>query len=242
MNNAILVSILLVIISLGCTQNSQTKDSDSERGVVTDPFNNDTGDEKQENIPEDVQEPTSFKVQRVIDGDTFVLSTGERVRLIGIDTPERNEYYFQEAKGRLEELILGKEIMLEKDVSDKDRYGRLLRYVFIDDIFINKIMVQEGHAKAYPYKPDTKYKVEFTDLESQAKDNQLGIWGATKVTEPESDTTLNSQYVCNSNAYNCGDFKTHAEAQAVYEACGGVGNDVHKLDRDGDGIACESLQ
>jgi Staphylococcal nuclease homologue/Excalibur calcium-binding domain len=131
--------------------------------------------------------------------------------------------------------------MLEKDVSDKDMYGRLLRYVFIDDIFINKIMVQEGYAKAYPYEPDTKYKVEFTDLESQAKDNQLGIWGATEVTEPESYTTLNSQYVCNRNAYNCGDFNTHAEAQAVYEACGGVGNDVHKLDRDRDGIACESL-
>jgi endonuclease YncB( thermonuclease family) len=105
MNNAILVSILLVIISLGCTQNPKTEDSYSEMGVVTDLFNNDTGDEKQENIPEEVQEPTSFKVQRIIDGDTFVLSTGERVRLIGIDTPERNEYYFQEAKGRLEELI-----------------------------------------------------------------------------------------------------------------------------------------
>ena len=117
-----------------------------------------------------------FSVTRVIDGDTLVLNTGKKVRLIGIDSPEPPGNYYQEAKKRLEELVLGKEVKLEKDVSETDKYERLLRYVYVNGKFINKIMVEEGWAKAYPYKADIKYKKEFSDLGSLAKSKGLGVW------------------------------------------------------------------
>lgn len=186
--------------------------------------------------------PTTFTVSRIIDGDTFVLNTGEKLRLIGIDTPESYEDYYQEATDRLEELVLGKEVTLEKDISETDKYGRLLRYVYVDGKFVNKIMVEEGWAEAYPYEPDTKYKTEFANAESIAKSNNLGIWKVEEEEEEqETKKTIDSGYICSYNAYNCDDFSTHSQAQAVYELCGGVSNDIHRLDRDKDGLACESL-
>ena len=118
----------------------------------------------------------NYQVQRIIDGDTIVLSDQRRVRLIGIDTPERGEHYFQEAKIRLENLIADKQITLEKDISETDRFGRLLRYIVIDEKNINEILVREGYAQAKKYKPDTKYSEIFEQAEKEAREKQLGIW------------------------------------------------------------------
>lgn len=115
-------------------------------------------------------------VGRVIDGDTLELTTGERVRLIGIDAPETGEDYYEESKVRLKDLVESKQINLENDVEDKDRYDRLLRYIYIDDIFVNLIMVEEGFAKAYPYQPNTRYEPEFEEAEDSAKGLKKGIW------------------------------------------------------------------
>src|SRR3989344_5583370 len=116
------------------------------------------------------------EVDRIIDGDTFVLSNNERVRLIGIDTPEIREYYYQEAKDRLIELINNREVYLERDVENKDFYDRLLRYVYVNETFVNLLLVEEGYAKAYPYEPNTKYKNNFTEAEEYARRNALGLW------------------------------------------------------------------
>lgn len=62
------------------------------------------------------------------------------------------------------------------------------------------------------------------------------------IEKPESEPTSGSAIICSHDAYNCGDFKTHAEAQKVFETCGGIGNDIHGLDRNKDGVACESLR
>ncbi len=94
-------------------------------------------------------------VSRVIDGDTFELSTGETIRLICINTPESYEKKFTESKQFLEQLILNKEVRLESDKDNKDRYGRLLRYVYINDTFVNKEMVQQKYANVYRYGNDT---------------------------------------------------------------------------------------
>jgi len=235
-----------------------------EKGCCLDENDNKICDEDETGIVEEETESLKFTVSRVIDGDTFVLDSEEKVRLIGIDTPETYENYYTEAKERLEELVLNKEVSLEKDTSETDKYGRLLRYVYVGDTFINELLVEEGWAQAYPYKPDTKYKETFELAETNAKLSNLGIWHVeeqeeeqetdtpedseqTETTQTEEETqeqtttTPTSNYVCSSDTYNCGDFDTHAEAQAVFEDCGGVSNDVHKLDRDNDGIACESL-
>ncbi|MBD3253049.1 hypothetical protein GF386_04920 [Candidatus Pacearchaeota archaeon] len=97
-------------------------------------------------------------VVEVIDGDTFVLGNMDRIRLICIDAPEKNQKGFQESKIFLETLILNKQVRLEKDISEKDRYGRLLRYVYVNtsngEIFINKYMFEQGYAELTPIEPD----------------------------------------------------------------------------------------
>lgn len=175
-------------------------------------------------------------VTYVVDGDTIELNNEEKVRLICVDTPEVGEGYSSEATNYLKSLVLNKEVQLVKDVSETDRYGRLLRYVYVGDVFVNGKLVENGYARVYRYPPDIKLCDELEVLETKAKNNNLGIWS-----EVEGEETTDSKYICNYNAYNCGDFSTHAQAQAVYEACGGVSNDIHQLDRDKDGLACESL-
>jgi len=118
----------------------------------------------------------NYSVSRVIDGDTFVLSNNERVRLIGIDTPEQGEYYYEESKARLTELVNEKNVTLERDIENKDRYNRLLRYVYINDSFVNLILTEEGYARSYPYEPNTKYRELFDDAENEARENGKGRW------------------------------------------------------------------
>ena len=103
-----------------------------------------------ENIP---KEPY---VSRIIDGDTFEMSSGEIIRLLCINAPEKGEKGYEESTEFLELLILNKEVKLESDISNKDVYGRLLRYVFLNETFINKEMVKSGNAKVFRYGNDTK--------------------------------------------------------------------------------------
>lgn len=119
-----------------------------------------------------------FKVINVIDGDTLDLNNSKRVRLSGINTPETGECYYEEAKNKLAELVLDKDVFLEKDISDEDKYGRLLRYVYIDDSFVNSILVKEGYARVYDkYSYDTRRYNELKEVEFLAKENNLGLWG-----------------------------------------------------------------
>lgn len=124
------------------------------------------------------------KVSRVIDGDTIELESGQKVRYIGIDTPEtvdprRNPQCFgKEASLRNQELVENKEVYLEKDVSETDRYGRLLRYVYLEEngISINEQLVKEGYAATSSYPPDIKYQEKLKVAEQEARDNQKGLW------------------------------------------------------------------
>lgn len=112
-------------------------------------------------IPSPITQPqiTNNTVTRVIDGDTLVLKNGNRIRLLCIDAPELGTPGSQQSKNFLENLVLGKEIRLEKDITDKDKYDRLLRYVYITtpekEIFINKELVQQNQAKVWRYGNDT---------------------------------------------------------------------------------------
>lgn len=121
---------------------------------------------------------TQTKVTRVIDGDTFETESGEKVRLIGINAPEMSDFYGWEAKEYLTNLIENKLVDLQSDniSNDRDRYQRLLRYVIVDGIDVNKKMVSDGFAFAY-----LKYKFsksdQYENAQIQAREMNIGIWG-----------------------------------------------------------------
>jgi len=132
--------------------------------------------------------PTAPTVTRVIDGDTIkvnITGTIYKVRYIGIDTPELDDTrpqfvaLAQEATRYNRQLVAGKTVRLEKDVSETDRHGRLLRYVFVGDTFVNAELVRQGLAWAKVYEPDTKYQDYLEELEEEARQARRGIWAPT---------------------------------------------------------------
>lgn len=138
---------------------------------------------------EDVKGETTLAViTRIIDGDTLVVSLGskeEKVRLIGVNTPEtvdprrEVECFGKEAKEYLVKLLFGKNVRLEADASqqERDRYGRLLRYVFLEDgLFINQVLIQSGYAYEYTYDLPYQYQSEFKKAETDARRRGLGLW------------------------------------------------------------------
>jgi micrococcal nuclease len=122
-------------------------------------------------------------VKRAIDGDTILLANGDRVRYIGINTPETKhpykpvEYFGKEASDYNKRLVESKWVRLEYDVERRDRYGRLLAYVFLDDLFINAKMVKEGYAQVYTVPPNVKHQELFLKLQREARENGRGLWG-----------------------------------------------------------------
>ena len=118
----------------------------------------------------------TMAVIEVIDGDTIVVEGGYHIRYLGIDSPEMDEFYYIEAKQMNAELINGKKVRLESDITDKDKYGRLLRYVYVDDTLINAEMVRQGCAWAMAYPPDIKYMVYLESLEKEARQLKRGLW------------------------------------------------------------------
>ena len=119
------------------------------------------------------------RVSRVIDGDTIVVSGGRRVRYIGIDTPEVGDspqLFGREATIFNEALVSGRTVVLQSDVSNEDRFGRLLRFVYADGILVNAELVREGYAKAKVYPPDTQYAECLAALEMEARQSGRGMW------------------------------------------------------------------
>ena len=116
-------------------------------------------------------------VTHIVDGDTFdveINGVGYRVRYIGINTPESNEPCYVDATNADAALISGKTVTLVKDTSNTDRYGRLLRYVYVGSDFINADLVRGGWAENAEYPPDTAHASEFRALEQQAKAANIG--------------------------------------------------------------------
>ncbi|MBI3459168.1 thermonuclease family protein [Candidatus Azambacteria bacterium] len=128
----------------------------------------------------------TFLVTRVIDGDTIEIENGSKIRYIGINTPETVdprkpvECFGEQASLYNQELVLNKQVRLEKDISETDRYGRLLRYVYVGDDFINLKLVQRGFALSSSYPPDLKYQVKFRQAERAARQEKRGLWGECK--------------------------------------------------------------
>lgn len=125
----------------------------------------------------------SAVVARVFDGDSVQLESGHGLRYIGIDAPEiphghrTAECLAADATTRNRVLVAGKAVRLERDASNTDRYGRLLRYVYVGDTFVNEALVREGYARARAYPPDTRHQNTLHTAEADARAARRGLWG-----------------------------------------------------------------
>lgn len=172
------------------------------------------------------QNRQTVKVIKVIDGDTIQIEGGRFIRYIGIDSPEiaasgkPATCFSEEATIKNRELVEGKFVELEKDVSETDQYGRLLRYIYQDGVLINELLVSEGFTVIDPFPPDIKYQEKFIEAERKAKAENRGIW---------------KDCVCSAKT-SCRQMLDCSEAQFYLQTC-----KVGELDDDKDGIPCDSL-
>lgn len=135
-----------------------------------------------------------YLVTKVIDGDTIEVNiSGQtaKVRLIGIDTPETVDprravgCFGKKASEETKRLLEGKKVILTRDISETDKYNRLLRYVFLpiksdENLFVNDYLIRQGFAKILTYPPDIKYDSRFLQAEKEARSNLRGLWGECK--------------------------------------------------------------
>lgn len=206
-----------------------------------------------------------YSVTKVVDGDTLAVDMGgkiETIRLIGINTPETVdprktvECFGIEASEKAKALLSGQHVRIEMDPTqgERDKYNRLLAYVYLDNgKSFNKYMIEEGYAYEYTYNNPYKYQDDYKTAEINAQINNKGLWvegvcdipPQTPILIPKEKSTPTSQVLsqqsCSTNLYNCSDFVTQNEAQSAFNVCSSVNGDVHGLDKDKDGVACESL-
>ena len=210
--------------------------------------------------------PASAAVQvvRISDGDTLTISTGEKVRLLQIDTPEISpaECYGPEAHKALISLIGKSPITLESDSvsDDRDRFGRSLRYIKVGKINLNLKLVEIGAATPYFYQGEKgKYSKQLLKAAKNAKAKKIGLWKMCPNTklEPLKPATTGSTVVSKASTTTT---SPNAKCDANYQGCippyppdldctdikrmglapiRVIGTDVHKLDGDGDGIGCD---
>lgn len=211
------------------------------------------------------------EVTKVVDGDTFEIELHgkkEKVRLLLVDTPEMvhpnkpAQPYGKEASDFTKGLLEGKEVELERDKVEKDKYGRLLFYAYVDGKSVQEQLIEKGLARVAVYQQGLKNEVTYKQIEEEAKNKKVGIWSIDdyvqedgfyppkkeeqKKKEPQKEQTQSSEQREEPPRSNytggdkdCKDFATQREAQRFFELQGP--GDPHRLDRDGDGIACESL-
>ena len=250
----ILVSFIGIAITVEPTEQPQQVEQQNQE-QPTAPISSPVSNQPVNNQPAVASD--TYLVVRVIDGDTIEIEGGKKVRYIGIDTPETVDprkpvqCFGVEASNKNKELVSGKRVRLEKDVSETDQYGRLLRYVYVGDTFVNLELVKQGYAYASSYPPDVKYQSQFTDAQRVAKEQNKGLWGScqesTQTSTPAPTATPQqspggsgySVPSCSSTDCDCGDFNSKAHAQWFYDNYDP--NNTHRLDgSDKDGLVCET--
>lgn len=202
------------------------------------------------------------QIVKVVDGDTITVSLNgknETIRIIGINTPETVdprktvECFGIEASNKAREYFKEKDykVYLEKDPTqgERDKYQRLLRYVFTDngDSDYGLMMIATGYAYEYTYNTPYKYQAEYKKAQAEAENKRLGLW-ADNMCSGESTSQVGSLPTSQVGSpksiegdKDCKDFSTQKEAQDYFISQGGPSSDPHKLDADKDGVVCESL-
>jgi micrococcal nuclease len=195
----------------------------------------------------------TVSVTSVTDGDTFDIQysngTDDTVRLLGVDTPEvysevsPSEFdganaaclvnWANRATSFVENNVEGQNVRIEFDANEGRRgyYDRLLTYTYVDETHLNYQLVRQGYGRVYT-ESDFVRKDRFLETEQEARDENRGVWGCS--TDSSSNTDADDTQV--KEDMDCDDFDTQAEAQEFHESHSG-----HRLDGDGDGVACESL-
>ena len=195
-------------------------------------------------VPSNSQMETG-EVVRVIDGDTIDVRIGGeiyRVRYIGMDTPEVGDPFGAEATARNRELVLDQTVTMVKDVSETDRYGRLLRYVFVGDTFVNYELVVQGYAMASTYPPDVACAGTFVEAQRSALAAGSGLWATGQASPWEGSATPQPSGNCDPSYptvcipppppdLDCSDI-TYRRFQVLPP-------DPHRVDGDHDGVGCE---
>ncbi len=213
-----------------------------------------------------------MKVIRIVDGDTIVVSIGGKnvkVRYIGMDTPEDVdpnkpvEPMSREAAAANDMLVTGKTVVLEKDVSETDRYGRLLRYVWLHIgstwTLVNLELVRQGFASAVSYPPDVKYDDVFASAEGAAQSSLVGLWAPAASTPPARTPKPTPARTPKPTPKPTSRPKAASKCHPSYDPClpivgdldcpdvramglapvSVIGPDDYRLDRDHDGLGCE---
>lgn len=256
-----LVLLVGVIIFFALSNRQADKTEYSNNRVTT------TNEPEQKNTSIPQQQTTLHEVVRVIDGDTIEIRSDDgirKVRMIGIDTPEKNhpskpvECFAKEASDHLSQLISGKSVSVEADTSQdtRDKYNRYLYYIFLNDQNINLQMISDGYAYEYTYNTPYKYQNDFKKAQIAASEADKGLWSPSSCNgervAPSSSATSNAANTASRAAggqsTDCDPNYTPCVPNVSYDLdCGDisfsvrvVGNDHHRFDREGDGYGCES--
>ena len=182
------------------------------------------------------------KVTRVVDGDTIEVKIGgktESVRYIGIDTPETVDprkpvqCFGVEALKKNKELVEGKIVRLEKDTINRDKYNRLLRYIWLGDTLINQTLVEQGFAKSYSYPPDIKYQDKFVTAEKKAREDKLGLWTACVSVSMSATPTAPTAQTATANPSCAIKGNISASGEKIYhlQGCGSYARTIIDEDR-----------
>lgn len=142
------------------------------------------------------------KVSSVTDGDTFrviINNKEDKVRLIGVDTPEsvhpdesKNTEFGKTASNYTKSQLENKDVILELDIQERDKYGRLLAYVYLNDEMFNETLLIEGYARVSTYPPNVKYVDNFTKLEKQARESNKGLWALEENQQTQQNVENNT--------------------------------------------------
>ncbi|MBD3300755.1 MAG: hypothetical protein GF347_05390 [Candidatus Moranbacteria bacterium] len=247
------------------THQTAQKNSKSSLAKQTNQATN-TKNKEQESKEKTPPPKTLYEVVRVSDGDTISVNidgTTEKIRMIGLDTPETVDprkpvqCFGREASKEAKKMLEGQKVGLEPDPTqgEKDKYNRLLRYVYLEDgTLFNKYMIEEGFAHEYTYNLAYKYQKDFKQAEKEARENKKGLWGDKcngdtskaainpPASPPQPTQTISKSASRNPQNYSCNCSKTCKQMidcnEAMYQlnSCGCL-----KRDGDNDGIPCESI-
>jgi micrococcal nuclease len=187
----ILVQVLLVCAIVGCIHQQDTTSGTEVISCTEDTISCTeviSSAEDTSTCTEVISSAEVISCTAIIDGDTFRLNTGQTVRLIGIDAPELLQPGGKQSCEYLGHLILGKNITLERGYQDRDKYNRLLRFVYIGDLCVNEEMIRRGYAEARYLFSDNHTREYYIQLEIEAETARAGLWSAN-IFQPRSHVT-----------------------------------------------------
>jgi len=240
---AVIVTSVLLISAVACSGVAEAPTKSNPPATLKTPVSF-TSPLSQPSIKDQARDRVAAQVVNVVDGDTVdvrIAGRKLRVRYIGIDTPETvhptrgEEPYGRVASDRNKELVSGQTVYLEKDVTETDRYGRLLRYVWLaDGSMVNATLVAEGYAQVATYPPDVRYLNRFLELQREARAEGRGLWSLSPTIETGTGCDPAYPTVCIPPPppdLDCGEME-HRNFQVLPP-------DPHRFDGDKDGVGCE---